>query len=175
MFQTFLVISRRPQTRVFLIICSFSSGHFNPCAISLRQSSANCLYKFQLLKMSIKETLSDKNKPQQDAIKALISPVNTAVESDGPEGVEKALWNTWNELIDVASKTPHSEQDHLVQIVRKTQRQAGPSKTDGSSCKVWDEEVEWDKMSLFGPALREKWNYSEIYFQDAIDSMADQM
>ncbi|KAI9737596.1 MAG: hypothetical protein M1818_005600 [Claussenomyces sp. TS43310] len=110
--------------------------------------------------MPLKDTLWDSQMPLAQVIQEVGKPVDDAVQTKDSNAVEAALWSVWNDLITAAGNTPHAQQDCLVDIVRNIQRKAGPFDSNGQSCNVWDKPVEWEKMSLFGAALREKWNYS---------------
>lgn len=102
----------------------------------------------------------DQQPPISDAVKQYLLPVNHAAQS-GDDEIEKSLWKSWNELIETAATTPHSQQDPLVEFVQQLRKEQSPKKQNGESCKVWGNSVEWKNLPLLGPAFREVWNNSE--------------
>lgn len=106
------------------------------------------------------DLLADKNRPISDAVQKFTRPVNEAVRA-GNNDLEGPLRQIWQDLIIAAGRTPHSEQDRLVLLVLEIQKQPGPVKENGDSCKVWEEPAEWRSLPVLGPAMRECWNNCE--------------
>src|SRR5882757_1055309 len=101
------------------------------------------------LKMAIKD-LVENQEALSDSVRKFVCPVNEAAQSSD-DALEKSLWKSWNELIEIAVATRHPHQGPLVEFVKELRKEPSPKKQNGESCKIWGNSVEWKNLPLLGP------------------------
>ncbi|KAJ4218082.1 hypothetical protein NW759_008677 [Fusarium solani] len=100
--------------------------------------------------------LGDKAVSAQEAAQKLADPSRTAFVKDGDlSRFEEELNALWNNILSVAEKTPHDEQDKLVDVMRAIKGMPEPVH-EGKKIEVWGQETRWDQLPMFGALARER-------------------
>ncbi|KAM0354980.1 hypothetical protein ACHAPU_000824 [Fusarium lateritium] len=114
---------------------------------------------------TIKKLLSDDSVSPGDAAQKIAGPCIEAISKDEDKSkIEDQLHALWSAVLTAAEQTPHDQQDKLVKIVQsiKTLPEAKAKKVT-----VWDEQVSWDELPLFGSAAREQLDIAQEKSDDA--------
>ncbi|KAF5667288.1 hypothetical protein FHETE_5991 [Fusarium heterosporum] len=116
---------------------------------------------------TIKNLLSDNSVSADEAAHKIAGPCIEAINKDEDASkIEDQLQALWSAVLTAAEQTPHDQQDKLVEIVRSIKTL--PGATDkAKKITVWDEEVSWDKLPLFGAAAREQLDTAQEKSDDA--------
>ncbi|RTE84063.1 hypothetical protein BHE90_001409 [Fusarium euwallaceae] len=100
--------------------------------------------------------LGDKTVSAQEAAQKLADPSRTAFVKDGDlSRFEEELYALWNNILSAAEKTPHDQQDKLVDVMRAIKDMPEPVH-EGKKLKIWGGETRWDELPMFGPLTREQ-------------------
>lgn len=110
--------------------------------------------------MTVRRILLDEAAPISESIREFCEPINQAADVD-QHALEVSLWKAWNELIETARDTPHSDQHRLADIVSELRRQQGLVRKDGERVSIWGNLFAWHDLPLLGASLRDKFNESE--------------
>jgi len=108
--------------------------------------------------MTSNNILLDQQRLVSETVRDFIKPVNEAAKS-GDDAFENKLWQSWNDLVKATSVTPHLEQDYLINFLQELRKEPAPKKEKGEAYKIWGTPMEWKELTLFGPVLRESWNF----------------
>ncbi|EEU36045.1 uncharacterized protein NECHADRAFT_53008 [Fusarium vanettenii 77-13-4] len=100
--------------------------------------------------------LGDEAVSAQEAAEKLADPSRTAFVKDGDlSRFEEELDALWNNILSAAEKTPHDEQDKLVDVMRAIKGMSEPVH-EGKKIEIWGRETRWDELPLFGGLTRER-------------------
>ncbi|WAO96229.1 Hypothetical protein NCS54_01389600 [Fusarium falciforme] len=100
--------------------------------------------------------LGDKAVSAQDAAQKLTDPCRTAFVKDGDlSRFEEELNALWNNILSAAEKTPHDQQDKLVDVMRAIKGMPEPDH-EGKKIEIWGQETRWDQLPMFGSLTRER-------------------
>ncbi|KAI8652007.1 hypothetical protein NCS56_01417300 [Fusarium sp. Ph1] len=100
--------------------------------------------------------LGDKAVSAQDAAQKLADPSRTAFVKDGDlSRFEEELNALWSNILSAAEKTPHGQQDKLVDVMRAIKGMPEPVH-EGKKIEIWGQETRWDQLPMFGALTRER-------------------
>ena len=100
--------------------------------------------------------LGDKAVSAQEAAQKLTDPSRTAFVKDGDlSRFEEGLNALWYNILSAAEKTPHDQQDKLVDVMRAIKGMPEPVH-EGKKIEIWGQETRWDELPMFGALTRER-------------------
>lgn len=127
---------------------------FLPSAGHLRFSTTHFVHSAMADKVI--SLLGDEAVSAQEAAEKLADPSRTAFVKDGDlSRFEEELDALWNNILSAAEKTPHDEQDKLVDVMRAIKGMSEPVH-EGKKIEIWGRETRWDELPLFGGLTRER-------------------
>lgn len=127
---------------------------FRPSAGHIRSSTTH----FALSTMADKviSLLGDETVSAQDAAQKLADPSRTAFVQDGDlTRFEEELNALWSNILSAAEKTPHDQQDKLVDVMGAIKGMPEPVH-GGKKIEIGGQETRWDQLPMFGALTRER-------------------
>lgn len=127
-----------------------------PSARPVRFSTTLAHFALSAMADQVLALLGNEAVSAQEAAQKLSDPSRTTFAKYGDlTRFEEELYVLWCNILSAAEKTPHDQQDKLVDVMRVIKNMPEPVH-DGKKMVIWSKEWRWDELPMFAAFAREQ-------------------